>query len=78
MILKAVLAGLGLTCLPEDLVQENIARGELIRVLGEWCRPFCRLSSLLPQPPPYHPPAFAAVIEALRHNRRKTESTGAR
>jgi hypothetical protein len=24
MILKAVLAGLGLACLPQDLVQENI------------------------------------------------------
>ena len=77
MILKAVLAGLGLACLPEDLVQENIARGELIRVLGEWCRPFCRLSSLLPSRR-HISPAFGAVIEALRYNRRKTESTEAR
>ena len=56
MILKAVLAALGLACLPEDLVQENIARGELIRVLGEWCRPL----------PGYHLYYPAAAISAQR------------
>jgi DNA-binding transcriptional LysR family regulator len=64
--LNAALAGLGLAYLPEDQVQAHIADGRLIRVLADWCPPF----------PGYHlyypsrrqtAPAFAVIVEALRH-----------
>lgn len=66
MRLDAVHRGFGLAYMPEDQVAEQIARGELIRVLEDWCAPF----------PGYHlyypnrrhaSPAFALVVEALRY-----------
>lgn len=66
MRLDAVKRGLGLAYMPEDLVAEHIARGDVIRVLEDWCAPF----------PGYHlyypnrrhaSPAFALVVEALRY-----------
>jgi DNA-binding transcriptional LysR family regulator len=63
--LNAVLAGLGLAYVPEDLVEANLADGRLVRVLEDWCPPF----------PGYHlyypsrrhtSPAFAVVVDALR------------
>jgi DNA-binding transcriptional LysR family regulator len=67
--LRAALAGFGLAFLPEDMVQESIDDGRLVRVLEDWCRPF----------PGYHiyyasrrqaSPALALVIEALRYGGR--------
>jgi len=69
MILKAALAGMGLACLPQDAVKAHVDAGRLVRVLGDWCPPF----------PGYHlyypsrrqqSPAFALLVEALRHHRR--------
>lgn len=66
MRLDAARRGLGLAYMPDDLVQEDIANGKLIRVLEEWCAPF----------PGYHlyypnrrhaSPAFTLVVEALRY-----------
>ncbi|WP_320188811.1 LysR family transcriptional regulator [Agrobacterium rosae] len=66
MRLEAVKRGLGLAYMPDDLVADEIASGELIRVLEDWCAPF----------PGYHlyypnrrhtSPAFALVIDALRY-----------
>ncbi|MBY3201350.1 LysR family transcriptional regulator [Rhizobium laguerreae] len=66
MRMDAVKRGLGLAYMPEDQVADHIARGELIRVLEDWCAPF----------PGYHlyypnrrhaSPAFALVVEALRY-----------
>jgi len=66
MRLDAVRRGLGLAYMPEDQVAEQIARGEVVRVLEDWCAPF----------PGYHlyypnrrhtSPAFALVVEALRY-----------
>ncbi len=37
---RAALAGLGLTCLPEAAVQQDIENGYLVRVLEAWCKPF--------------------------------------
>jgi DNA-binding transcriptional LysR family regulator len=63
---NAVLAGLGLAYLPEDLVEPYLAEGRLIRVLADWCPPF----------PGYHlyypsrrqlSPAFALLVDALRY-----------
>lgn len=66
MRLDAAKRGLGLAYMPEDQVADCIARGELVRVLEEWCGPFsgCHL---------YYPnrrhasPAFALVLDALRY-----------
>jgi DNA-binding transcriptional LysR family regulator len=66
LIKKAALAGLGLACLPQDSVADEIARGKLVHVLGDWCPPF----------PGYHlyypsrrqqSPALALVVNALRY-----------
>ncbi|CAN7281708.1 LysR family transcriptional regulator [Phyllobacterium sp. LjRoot231] len=64
--LNAVLAGMGLAFMPEDLVRAHIAEGRLVCVLSDWCPPF----------PGYHlyypsrrqaSPAFALVVNALRY-----------
>jgi DNA-binding transcriptional LysR family regulator len=63
--LSAALNGLGLAYIPEDQVKAHIGKGQLIRVLGDWCPPF----------PGYHlyypsrlisSPALSVVVEALR------------
>src|SRR5881296_626282 len=65
-MLHAALAGLGLTYLPEGLVQPHINKGRLKRVLEDWC----------PSYPGYHlyypsrrqpSAAFALLVEALRY-----------
>jgi DNA-binding transcriptional LysR family regulator len=65
-MLNAALAGFGLAYVPEDLVQPQVVKGRLKRVLEDWCPPFLgyhlyypsrRQSSL----------AFARLVEALRH-----------
>lgn len=66
-MLRAALAGLGLAYVPEDMVQEHLATGQLVQVLGDWCPSF----------PGYHiyypsrrqsSPAFKLLVEALRYN----------
>lgn len=64
--LNAALAGLGLACLPEDLVQAHLADGRLVRVLADWCPPYSGYHLYYPsrrQPTP----AFALLVEALRY-----------
>lgn len=65
-ILRAALAGFGMACVPEDMVQEHVAEGRLTRVLEEWCPAF----------PGYHlyyasrrqsSPAFALLVDAMRY-----------
>jgi DNA-binding transcriptional LysR family regulator len=65
-MLRAALAGFGLACVPEDIAQEHISEGRLVRVLEDWTATF----------PGYHlyyasrrqsSPALAVVINALRH-----------
>jgi len=36
----ALLDGVGLAYLPEDLIEDALAQGDLIRVLEDWCEPF--------------------------------------
>jgi DNA-binding transcriptional LysR family regulator len=65
LIIAAVLAGLGLAWVPEDLVKEHITAGRLVSVLDEWAATY----------PGYHlyyasrraSPALTLVVEALRH-----------
>jgi DNA-binding transcriptional LysR family regulator len=64
--LRAVLAGVGLACLPEEQVTGPLARGELIRVLADWCSPFSGYHLYYPsrrQPTP----AFVVLLDALRY-----------
>jgi DNA-binding transcriptional LysR family regulator len=62
---RAALDGLGLAYLPEDLVQESIAKKKLVRVLEDWCEPFPGYHLYYPSSR-QHAPAFAVVLEALR------------
>lgn len=73
LIIQAALAGMGLACLPQDAVKDQIEAGRLVRVLGDWCPPF----------PGYHlyypsrrqqSPAFALLVEALRYRPRRKKN----
>lgn len=67
-ILKAALAGHGLACVPEDMAQPHVERGELVRVLEDWCPAFSGYHLYYPSRR-HATPAFAAVVEALRHRK---------
>ncbi|PRA57068.1 MULTISPECIES: LysR family transcriptional regulator [Pseudomonas] len=66
MRLEAVLQGLGLACMPEDLVREHVAAGRLIRVLADWCEPFSGYHLYYPSRR-QSSPAFTLLREALRY-----------
>ena len=64
-VLNATLAGLGLAFILEEVVREHIARGELVRVLDDWCNYF----------PGYHlyyanrhqhSQAFSLILDSLK------------
>jgi DNA-binding transcriptional LysR family regulator len=66
LILDAAQSGLGLAYIMEDLVLPYLQNGSLVRVLEDWCPPFPGYHLYYPgrrQPSP----AFAAVLDALRH-----------
>ncbi|WP_321943081.1 LysR family transcriptional regulator [Paraburkholderia tropica] len=65
LAVRAALAGAGLACVPEPRVLAHIERGELLRVLSDWCAPFPGFYLYYPsrrQPTP----AFTVVADALR------------
>ncbi|WP_223481217.1 MULTISPECIES: LysR family transcriptional regulator [unclassified Pseudomonas] len=66
MRMEAALQGLGLAYMPEDLVQEHVAQGRLIRVLADWCEPFSGYHLYYPSRR-QSSPAFALLREALRY-----------
>jgi Transcriptional regulator len=66
MRLEAALQGLGLAYMPEDLVQEQVAQGRLIRVLEDWCEPFSGYHLYYPSRR-QSSPAFTLLREALRY-----------
>ena len=66
MILEAAAEGFGLAFVLEDRVRAYLADGRLVRVLEDWCPPFPGYHLYYPsrrQPTP----AFALLVEALRH-----------
>lgn len=66
LVVAAAKAGFGLACLPEDYMREGIEKGELVRVLEDWCPPFPGFHLYYPsrrQPSP----AFTLLVEALRY-----------
>jgi DNA-binding transcriptional LysR family regulator len=65
-VLDAALAGFGLGFVPEDLAQNHLARGRLKRVLEEWCPPWSGYHLYYPSRR-QSSPAFALIVDALRH-----------
>jgi DNA-binding transcriptional LysR family regulator len=66
LLLQGALQGLGLAYLTEGHVQPYISKGELVRVLSDWCPPFSGYHLYYPsrrQPSP----AFSLLVEALRY-----------
>jgi DNA-binding transcriptional LysR family regulator len=64
--MNAALVGLGLAYVPEDQVQQHVAKGSLVRVLGDWCAPFSGYHLYYPSRR-QAAPAFAVLVEALRY-----------
>ena len=65
LILNTALAGLGLAYLPEDVVQDHVAGGHLVRVLADWSPLITGYHLYYPNRQPS--PAFALLVEALRY-----------
>ncbi len=71
--LDAALAGAGLAYVPEDSVQEPVAKGRLVKVLEDWCPPVAGYHLYYPSRRQTSP-AFSLLVEALRYrqpNRRR-------
>jgi DNA-binding transcriptional LysR family regulator len=65
LVLNTALAGLGLAYLPEDIVQDHVASGRLVRVLADWSAVMTGYHLYYPNRQPS--PAFALLVEALRY-----------
>jgi DNA-binding transcriptional LysR family regulator len=66
LIVQAGMAGMGIGFLPEDQLMAELADGRLERVLEDWCPPFSGYHLYFPSRR-QQSPAFALVVEALRH-----------
>jgi len=66
LMLKAATAGLGLAFMLEGQAKEHLADGRLMRVLADWCPPFSGYHLYYPSRRQVTP-AFALLVEALRH-----------
>jgi len=65
LLVRAALDGVGLGFVSEERVARELANGELVRVLDDWCPPFD--GYYLYYPSRRHPPAaLVALIETLR------------
>ena len=67
-VLNAARAGIGLGFVPEDLARPYVARGELKRVLDDWCLPFSGFHLYYPSRR-HSSPAFSLLVDALRYRR---------
>jgi DNA-binding transcriptional LysR family regulator len=67
-MLNGALSGLGLAYVPEGLVEGDIAKGRLKRVLADWCPPFSGYHLFYPSRR-QSSAAFNLVVETLRHRR---------
>ncbi|EPM2566242.1 LysR family transcriptional regulator [Yersinia enterocolitica] len=66
--IDAAVIGFGLTMVPEDAVKTEIASGNLIRVLEDWCEPFPGYYLYYPSRR-QHTTAFSLLADALRYNK---------
>jgi DNA-binding transcriptional LysR family regulator len=65
LTLRAALDGIGLAFELEEHAAEHIARGELVRVLEDWCPPFDGFFLYYPSRR-HQPAALQALVDALR------------
>lgn len=65
-MVNAALAGFGLACVPEGLVEPHLDKGHLTRVLEDWCPPSSGYHLYYPSRR-QHSRAFALVVDALRY-----------
>ena len=73
MMAKMALAGLGLANLPEDVVQDHVREGRLVRVLADWSSPASGYHLYYPsrrQPTP----AFVLLVNTLRYRKKPTSA----
>ena len=66
MVRRAARAGFGLACVPEDMVEDDLASGRLTRVLEDWCPSFPGYHLYYPSRR-RHTRAFSLLLEALRY-----------
>jgi DNA-binding transcriptional LysR family regulator len=66
LVVGAALEGLGVAFLPEDQILAEVADGQLVRVLEDWCPPFSGYHLYYPSRR-QQSAAFALVVEALRY-----------
>ncbi len=71
-LLNAALLGCGLAYVPEGFAAPHIAKGRLKRVLADWCPPYSGYHLFYPSRR-QSSAAFALLVGALRHRRRKRE-----
>jgi DNA-binding transcriptional LysR family regulator len=69
-LLNAALSGCGLAYVPEGLVAPHLAKGQLKRVLADWCPPYSGYHLFYPSRR-QSSAAFALVVEALRYRPEK-------
>lgn len=62
----AALAGYGLAFVPEDCVQRELAAGQLVQVLDDWCKPYPGFYLYYPSRR-QQSPAFTVIVDGLRH-----------
>jgi DNA-binding transcriptional LysR family regulator len=67
-MLNAALAGAGLAYVPESMVQGDLAKGRLRRVLEEWCLPYSGYHLFYPSRR-QSSAAFTLIFDALRYRR---------
>jgi DNA-binding transcriptional LysR family regulator len=68
LMANMAVAGLGLAYLPEDVVQDHVAAGKLVRVLTDWSAPASGYHLYYPSRRQVTP-AFALLVDALRYRR---------
>ncbi|CDL86953.1 putative transcriptional regulator [Xenorhabdus cabanillasii JM26] len=66
MRIEAAALGLGLSIVPEDSVEKEVAEGKLVKVLEDWCEPFPGYFLYYPSRK-QHTSAFVKLIEAFRY-----------
>ncbi|NDL61724.1 LysR family transcriptional regulator [Acerihabitans arboris] len=65
--IDAAVAGFGLAYVPDDTIRDELASGQLVRVLEAWCPYFPGYYLYYPSRK-QHTTAFARFIEAIRHH----------
>jgi DNA-binding transcriptional LysR family regulator len=66
MMRAAALAGMGIAYVPEDVVEADIKKAKLVRVLSDWCPPRAGYHLYYPSSR-QHSVAFSLLVDALRY-----------